>query len=1385
MSNIISNVFIFKSKLRVKPLKSMIHPISILFYAVLLLILTVSAEAQESKYVVNKYSLPREYNNSELFDLVRDKDGFVFLATAAGLMEWDGHSFRVYNSVNTKNFLSDRVQNLYLTSTNDLWLFGRNRYITLKEGDEFETFVLPRESGPLQMFLLDENELPWVLTNSTIYRYNSELRKFESFNDLTGLDYTHMIALHPSGTKIFLTDSGFWEYGSEGLNNIVPRDKLPVEPKSMRSIYFTDDNRLIAGHLNGYFSLSLSNQELLSNHIRFNERVSRFVKLSDDEVIAFSNFGTWNFTLSANDAAFSENTNQQNISLREVITTKLINDITLPLVASHGGSLNISGGNRVLIDRQIMMDENDRPRFVYTDSENTFWVGTLNGSIYHFREKSISTLMSTNAGEIYNAYTIVEALDQSMWYGCMNNGVFRERNGVFTSWNTENSSLTTNAVRYVYQNPADSAVYVALYHDGLWRFNDNDWVAVKEIDALMPVNQSVIEAMYYDPLNNRLLVGSSTMMLINDSLGWRRFQPPGAENLNNIKAIRPSAYGELFIATLGNGITLLDSTDTHIWTITTDDGLASNYIRDIYFQSADTLWIATENNGVNRLILGLNRKIINIKHLSISDGLSNSRTHRIISDEFGYLWISSNYGIMASNVTNLNKYVDGKSDYLPMYYVDEYTGMLNPEANGGVDNAGIRLSNGQIAIPTQVGITLIDPGKTLNIDNQASPRPIIREIRSYSRTFKANYLTTLTLPKGERDFTAFFQAPLFNDANYKIVRYKLNGVDQEWRRLSSNFDVWYSRINPGTYTLDVQIIVPYGTPEQTSLAIVVPSYLYERLWFQIMAFIGGISLIVLGTRYGYGKKLEIDEIRRLVNLQTKALIKLNEEKSRFFASITHELKTPISIIMGNVDIIIAKAQEDGSSVLIKPVKAVQRNSYKLLVLTDTLLGIAKLQNKQVKLGKSPVNIVQATELIVEEILDLLTEKKLSVEWKVDPQLDFLIIEIDLQAWERIIVNLVSNAINYSPVNGTITIAFRKEEHLIVEVTDEGPGISENDTDNIFDYLSQGTVNKNIAGTGLGLFLVKELVSMHDGFISVYNKTDVNKGACFRIELPVLNNSSYMVPSNKIELLSEDQSTNIQPGHKKVADAEHNPSLFSQLPNLLIVEDSHDYIDYIVSGLESNYRITCVDSASKALIAIENEKPDLIISDVMMPNMSGFELIKTIRQMDGCATIPVIFVTALDSDSDTHTGLSAGADAYLTKPVKHQVLKAQIQALLRREQNSQLISDEFESSDSEFVTNIKMLIYRHMGNKNLSIDMIADALFISRATLYRKWGEENNLSIQQYILQVRLKEALALMRDKRFNVTDAATFVGFSNSRYFSTVFKKYYGFTPSQIPREK
>jgi signal transduction histidine kinase/DNA-binding response OmpR family regulator len=1337
--------------------------------------------ATTPEYVITKHELPKEFHNSELFDMIRSPDGFVYIATGAGLLEWDGLSFKSFNSLNTPGFISDRIQNLHLSKKGDLWLIRRNHQITLKEGLKFTTFSLPTETGPLRSYFIDASDIPWILTNDLVYKFDPDSLDFEVFESLAGFGKTYLIGINDVDTPYFLTESGLVEYQNGILRLILGRSRIPVQLSQIVSVHFTEYGSVFIGHLNGYVEINLVSGSVQSRIDEGGLRVFRFVPESKSTTLGFANSGVFRFSNPSSGTTFNATSQSRTIDLLEVFSQMDFNELIIPFDNSNGGTLNNIGGNYLFKpNRQFRINQTQQPRFIYLDSEKTIWMGSRFGVIYKIRAKQVKTITNTPVGELLNVYSTVLSSDESLWFGCLVNGIFQMDGNTYTNWNRNNSSLPSNDVRYLFFHPKEKVMYASFFHQGLWKQAGKDWIEVHEIKSLIPVASTVIESMFYDQDRNRLYVGNDHQMLLFDDKGWRLYEPLNQASPERVIVIRKTELGELILGSRTNGLTLIDSTDTVLWNLKTQDGLASNTIRGVFVQSNDTLWLATENNGLNRLILNANRQVIDFKHVGINDGLSNQRLHRIIKDELDNLWISSNYGIMAVNIHNLNDYVDKRLDYLPITYIDEKSGMDNPEANGGVDNAGLLLKNGEILFPTQHGVVKIDPKSIAISRSSAVPEPRISRINSYSQHLDVNTMTKLRLPLGDREFTAFFQIPHFDNPDYRILRFKLEGFDTNWRPLKSQMNERYTRLKPGDYKLRLQLILPNGPPKEASLFIQVPPYLYERVWFQVLSSILLIVTIVFGTRYGYGKKLEFDEIRRQVDLKTAALEEINENKSRFFASITHEFKTPVSIIMGNIDRMLTEVNKEDIKPTLKSLKTVQRNSYKLLLLIDTLMGIAKLQDKDWIPERSSLVFLPVTQLLVDELSDLFKEKNLRINWSLDPDAEHAKIDMHPQTWERILYNLLVNAINFSPVDGTIHLEMTLSDRLYFSITDEGPGVSHNDSSTIFEYLKQGDVYKNNVGSGLGLYLAKELVSKHGGSISVTNKIEFGLGACFTLDFPYEHKPDN-VDSIERELHSEQFNTNHPENDISSSFQAMENSQNKVLPLIMIVEDNRDYRDFLVSELSRQFRIETANSVKEALFKLNQIHPDLLISDVMMPEMSGFELVAKIRQIEHFKTLPVIFLSALDSEYDAHTGLSAGADVYLNKPVKSQLLKAQIHALMRREKMVSMMDTDENGIDSEFVKSIKELVYRHLGNKNLNIDMIAASLFISRATLYRKWAEESEVSIQNYILQTRLSEAQILIKERKFSISEAAASVGFSNSRYFTTAFKKEFGYSPSVL----
>jgi signal transduction histidine kinase/CheY-like chemotaxis protein/ligand-binding sensor domain-containing protein len=1354
--------------------------------AALLLCVSVPSHAfsrllDSDNFSVIKFNVPPVHTKSGLMEIARSQDGFIYLATLNGLLQWDGTTFTSYTTVNTPGLWNDQIRNLYVTKSNDLWLFRSQNTVTRKSGDHFETFTIPSQSNTIHNFAIGHNEEPWVLTEEHLYVFDYHKQTFDQYPYQAVIGKTYLLHEQDDGVIYFITESGLWRHKNQNLTHILPALSLPVDLTSLLSMYIHEDKTALIGFLGGYVAIDIPSGREIIRNLGNVTGVLRFLPHADKKLIGLSREGSFHI----NPDTWLVTFNRSHVSSYHNNLLRLKRWAHLP-----DNTLAYIEGNQIVIGDFTSIDSINEPHVIYADANNNIWVGNIFGEIFRIRQNEVQNIHKTDAGIIQNVYSILEDSNQGMWYGCLLNGIFYDNGNEVRSWNTQNSSLPSNHVWYLFQDPSDKTIYASIYHEGLWRLEQNRWRPYDEINQLYSYKTAVIEAMYYDPHRNRLFAGSSEGVMVREHDAWGIYKPQSTESPRNTRVIRETSKNELLFGSSSDGIMMVDANDDIIWISKVNDGLSSNSIRDIYVQSDDTIWVATQNNGINRLILSEDRKIKTINSLGLSDGLPNLMTHRLLKDGRGSLWLSTNYGIISFNLKQVNNYLDGRNDQLHIQYFDMFSGMLHPEANGGVENAGTLRSDGTIIFPTQRGAVLIDPEFIFSSRPTNHPLPIIRHIETNSRQIRTSHTESLVLNLGERNFTAYFQVPAFNNSIYRTIRYRLDGVDTAWLPVRDTYQTRYSSLKPGRYTLHIQILTPDSDPQHTQLAIIVPSFLYERLWFQLLT-----AFIVLGitgyvSRYVYNKKIEVSEIKHLVDLQTKELQHLNEEKSRFFTGITHEFKTPISIIMGNVEKLLHQAQEATQAHETGPLKSIQRNSYKILFLIDALLEIAKVQNNRFKLNLSTVGLVQLSQLYVQEISDLLSEKNLRVKWIIPEHEIFT--DLDLDAWERIIINLMSNAIYFSPVNGTIWLEFyQNDQNILFQITDEGPGLGEKDSKDIFDYMKQGG-KSNPSGSGIGLFLVRELVMQHHGSITVINKTNEQRGACLQITLPL---SDQHTPT--VTIVQSDNT-----GFLLVHDSNNPPESISDsgtydesiLPvsipqkgsiHLLLVEDNVDYLNLIASELSPMFKVTALNSAKIALERLTVIKPDLIISDIMMPEMSGLSFVSKIRSNKSYSSIPVIFLSSLASENDVQSGLSAGADVFLTKPVKTQILKAQIQALLRREHNlAELMLHSLDQPHNEFEARIVELIYRHMGNSNLNVDMIADSLFISRSTLYRKWGELHQISLQNYITKFRLNEAIILIREKKFLVSEAALAVGFSDVRYFSTLFKKEFGFSPSTLLKD-
>ncbi len=713
--------------------------------------------------------------------------------------------------------------------------------------------------------------------------------------------------------------------------------------------------------------------------------------------------------------------------------------------------------------------------------------------------------------------------------------------------------------------------------------------------------------------------------------------------------------------------------------------------------------------------------------------------------------------------------------------------MVSREANGGVQTAGMLSADQKLWFPNQKGITIMDPAKITGENSLPSPQPIIEEVVLPDTSLLVKEQSEIPIPIRQRNVRIKYSAPNFFASGRIQFRYKLEGVNERWEDGGQNLEAVFTNLPPGTHQFLLQTYRtgnPSGVSE-ASLLITIPPAFYETNWFYLVSAVFGILMVFGGVKYRISVLEDRErKLKKRVDLQTRKLKEVAEQKSRFFSGITHELKTPLSLIAGPLEDLLENPKEISSEMAQNRLRMMNRNNKRLQNLVDQILDVTRLNADAISLTVKPIRIAEYTRQIAAQFHSKLEREEIRLVFESDGPED--LVYVDPAAWERIIINLMSNAIRFSPQNSTIQISIRDlSERVIISVRDEGIGIDETEHEKVFEYLYQGNGTDAAEGTGIGLYLVKGLVEHMGGTVELISEK--GDGAEFVITLQKgykhFRNGNTVLhdphPVNRTEI--EEPASDVDLSDRQNGKADH--------AQILIVEDNDDFREYLHSILSDKYRVSTASEGEEALRILEEAVPDLIISDVMMPGMNGLEFVNSLRKQEKFQHLPVLFLSAKDQETDMETGLSTGADLYLTKPVKTSLLLSQIEAVLRREEilksdKSDLEFIENEEEEEPFVRQVRTMVYRQLANPSLSINMLADALFMSRRKLYNEWGKYSETTLNDFIKQIRLHEAKVLLGEKGFNVQETAKAVGYSDPNYFSTSFKKEFGVSPSEVMKE-
>lgn len=1343
-----------------------------LLFLVLLFFLQQFPLPTGQEYVVQNYTVEDGLPVNSVNRMVQDNNGYLYFATTDGLAQYDGYEFVIYNSGNTPGLASNRISELiYLSKFDELWLLHADGALTLKTGSTFQRYSISSDllQSPVVQLHKRSNGEFWILTEDGIARYDRNNRQFSFLNQMLLQGNNQAMTWANDQNIIISNESGLLQYDSQTgkATQILEPNRFPIAPQSVTLIRKIDGNLWITGN-GGAFRYSLADHEI---DVRFSldekpSHVWGVHQMPDQSVLinsteGFFKFDPETFAITNYGPVFNASTERAN----------LVHE------GEHGEEILI-GNQQVRINGQTVLTSNDIISG-FLDQSGSLWISTLYDGVFQIRKSLLSNVTSEQVPQFENIYPVIQSNDGDIWAGSFHNGIYRFSGDNYQNWNAENSQLPSQNSRFLFQD-TDGTIYASIAQNGLWRFENNSW---QQSDGFLEITGPEVTAESMHRFNDKLLIGT-TVGMVQYLNGQFRFFSDFKNDLDDpfrgVRVIRENNHGTLFTGSYGQGLTILKNGMARNYS-TENSGLQSNFIRDIFLQSDDTLWVATEDLGLNRIVLNSDAVPIKFTRIMKRDGLIHNSLHRIIQDTEGRLWISSNGGIMAISLRDLNDYADGYLESLPVIKFNENDGMVNREANGGIQTAGLLTDDQQqIIFPNQRGLTVIHLSRFDEMQSQQNIIPVIENISFADSLIYADQHSEIELPKSERNIRIEFTAPNMISPERMNFRYRLDDVHNKWEASNNLRQAAFTNLPPGWHTFHLQVYHPNQQQEveEATIEIFIPYYFYETNWFYGILILLGILSMLGGIKYRTRRLKQRERtLKQRVDEQTQKLQEAAEQKSRFFSGITHELKTPLSLISSPLDDLLEGGIELSQEQAKQRLQLIKRNSNRLQNLVDQILGVSKLNADKLFLTFKPMDISKLTSQLLGQFQSSLDQKEITLSFKSD-KLDEKIY-LDTDAWERIIINLVNNAIRFSPKNSSIQVKLSNNgDSVKLSVKDEGIGIDENDTQKVFDYLYQAEGAYSAEGTGIGLYLVKGLVDRMGGEVGVLSKK--GEGAEFIITLKKgyahLRDSDTIIHFPASRAIEQKEEI-----HEKDLPVERNGA-FTGSNHLLVVEDNDDFREYLESLLSEHYMVSVANDGNEALEMLEEETPDLVISDVMMPNMNGLEFVNNLRKQEKYQKLPVIFLSAKDLDSDKEAGLSSGADVYLTKPIKSKLLLSQIEAVLRREKilkNNQLHDENAEQD--ELVKEVREIVFRQLANPSLSVDLLAEALFVSRSKLYADWKKVCDTSLNAFIKKLRLDEARKLIKEQNFSVQEAATAVGFPDPNYFSTSFKKEFGLSPSEV----
>ncbi len=1322
--------------------------------------------------LVSSLTINRGLVNNEVTSLCQDRYGFLWMGTRGGLNRYDGYEFKLIRNhpKSGKNFTSQYIEVIHEGESGHLWIgtktTGLNRYDPLRDTIHHQTppGSLRINIQNIQCLQEIDGEL-YIGASSGLYSY-----------DLASDTYRRITAKR--NILSFLPDSaGLWVGTDRGL-----------------FYYSVPDKRL--------------------TEIQWNlEGNTQVTAIARDRVSGMLYLGTWKRGVLAVDATtgviarqyLNEPGNPRSLSNNNAYRV-FMDDARNLWIGTWGGGLNRLDIRRGTISRHQLDREDDQLHqsqiilAIMQDRSGILWVGTDGGGVYkvdpgrkRFNNIDFAAHVRPAIADTYVRSVYVDK--QGLWLGTRASGLYLSTN--HRDFKRVPTVIDANSVRGFFEHGQD-----------LWVCTDrgiiilNDRPAVSPQLAVVPEKENPeslsgpkISAITRDR-HGSIWVGTQESGL-NKVIGFagngkprfKRYaaQPgtDGALQNERISCLLSDSKGRLWLGTY-NGLHLYDherdrfkvyqQRNDHAFSLT------GNTVLCITEDPGGDIWIGTQH-GLNRLISDQDGNI-GFENFFAQNGFPNDYVHAIEPDGSGNIWMSTNRGIVKYAVADNEFHNFDTRDGLISNVFSENSSFLSDK--GAIYFGSIKgitsFFPDSISLNTQIPPVYIT-GLTVNNEDITAGDTIAGRVVLSTVPFAAR---NLTLSYKQNIITFTFSALDYHAPDKNQYMYRLSGFDQDWVYSGDRRHATYTSLPPGNYrftvlasnsdkawnqegaTIEIKILPP---PWKTWWAYTIYTALFIGfLWLSRHI---GISRIKLRN------KLEI------ANLNYQREHEITQVKSRLFTNVSHEFRTPLTLMMGPLSELAAAPQLDNGTK--GTVSRVLNQAKRLLHLVNQLLAFQKAESSNLSLHVRAYDLVTVIRYVTDSFADEADRRNIHFTIDVPAQLS---LSFDKEKIEIVLYNLLSNAFKFTPDGGRIKLAVRmqladdEETYCEISVTDSGCGIPEEEQHKIFDrfYQTGKGLESSGVGSGIGLAFVRELVGLHGGRVTVDSVPGT--GSTFYVSLP----ATGAVTPNSADY---NEAAIVKTIEKDASHTDTNPKA---KPSILVVEDNEEIRDYIADVVGPYGNVIKAENGAQGLETAFNTVPDLIVSDVMMPSQDGFSMCQQLKDDQRTSHIPVILLTARSDDDAYVEGIEKGADVYLTKPFNPQVLVSYVKNLIAlrhrlREQFARYINmDRAETStntfEEDFITRIVAHTEAHLGSPDFNTDALADLSNMSRSTFYRKLKAITGLSGSEFIKLIRLKHSASLLKSGKFNITQAAYETGFNDLKHFRKSFQKQFGVTPSEYLKQ-